>query len=75
MIDPKYFEDSLGLPCVGRGYCCMKAQCGLSFAKYGYQNVCPALQWNGRRHIGILVKEYAAVKNGAGKWPGMIRRA
>jgi hypothetical protein len=59
MIDPKYFENCLGLPCVGCGYCCMKAQCGLSFVKYGYQKVCPALQWDGRRHVCVWAKEHA----------------
>jgi len=40
-----------GLPCVGCGYCCLKTQCILSVEMYGPQETCPALSWNGLRHV------------------------
>ena len=37
--EPKY-------PCVGCGYCCLKAQCAYSMLKFDRQDRCPALKWD-----------------------------
>ena len=37
-------------PCVGCGYCCLKSQCIISERKYGRQDICPALYWNGDQY-------------------------
>lgn len=42
-------------PCVGCGYCCTKAQCALSSNLFGIRPICPALNWNGKRHLCLLM--------------------
>lgn len=43
-------------PCVGCGYCC-GVQCSSSVIKYGVQDLCPALYWNGKKYRCRDVKE------------------
>ena len=45
-------------PCVGCGYCCLKAQCGVSFERYGVQILCPALGWDGKRYKCVLYESH-----------------
>lgn len=45
-------------PCVGSGYCCVKAQCAVSVAMHGVQPLgCPELEYNEteRRHQCALM--------------------
>jgi len=42
----KYLDGILIKECVGCGFCCRKAQCGLSVNIYGKVDVCPALIWD-----------------------------
>lgn len=48
-------------PCIGCGYCCLTAQCSLSFLTFGRQPTCPALEWDGSRHwCALAANECAA---------------
>ncbi len=42
--------------CIGCGYCCIAIQCPISSLIYGYVQTCPALEWNGLRHVCKLMK-------------------
>jgi len=52
-------EAGKGFPvCLGCGYCCLKVQCQISIREYGVRKICPALKWNGVRHICLLAIKY-----------------
>lgn len=40
-------------PCIGCGYCCAEAPCFPAMWRFGteWTSPCPALQWNGERHL------------------------
>lgn len=44
-------------PCVGCGFCCLKAPCTLSMGKFGERR-CPALKWNEERYICELASDH-----------------
>jgi hypothetical protein len=45
-------------PCLGSGYCCLKAQCVASVRLHGVQERCPELQWDGTRYLcGLMLGE------------------
>jgi|GEM_PF-1245968 len=48
-------EDSNIKPCIGCGYCCLKSRCVASVRLYPTADVCPFLEWNGKRHICKLM--------------------
>jgi hypothetical protein len=41
--------------CSGCGYCCLKAPCTAAVRLYPGVRVCPALKWDGKRHICDLM--------------------
>ena len=52
-------------PCVGCGYCCLKAMCWIGLSKYGFNKRCPALTWSNtsNRYFCKLAQEDAATAN------------
>ncbi len=43
--------------CIGCGFCCIKAKCGAGVRLYGGgKGICPALIWNGERHVCDLME-------------------
>jgi hypothetical protein len=43
-------------PCVGSGFCCLKAQCVDSVKVHGPQKRCPSLEWDGQRYqCGLML--------------------
>ena len=42
--------------CIGCGYCCRAAQCGLSVRVYGHVEICPALVYHDERYWCSLVE-------------------
>lgn len=53
-------------PCLGCGYCCLQAQCGLSVRVHTYKEICPSLYWGEarKRHLCRAVEGDLIVTNG-----------
>lgn len=69
--------------CVGCGFCCIKSPCPLAVKLYDLSSFyggatlpCPALSWNGKRHICANAERYREVLNiGKGcRAPNLWRR-
>jgi len=53
-------------PCVGCGYCCFSAQCGLSYERFGCiadGQRCPGLKWVTNRRTGKGRYVCTAIRN------------
>ena len=50
-------------PCVGCGYCCLKAMCWIGLRTYGFEKRCPALTWSdtAKRYHCKLAQEDATI--------------
>lgn len=42
--------------CIGCGFCCIKAKCAAGARLYPSAEKCPALKWNGKRHVCDLME-------------------
>ena len=53
-------------PCLGCGFCCLQAQCGLSVRVHAYKEICPSLYWNEtrKRHLCRAVEGDLIITNG-----------
>jgi len=51
------FVDDIGIirDCIGCGFCCTKAKCEAGQRLYPSADICPALKWNGYRHVCDLM--------------------
>jgi hypothetical protein len=63
-------ESPGGLPCVGCGFCCVKSPCALAVNLYDLSSFyggatlpCPALSWNGSRHMCANAVQYGEELN------------
>jgi len=57
-MDTEEFKELNIKPCIGCGFCCLQAQCGVSYAAYGKRSRCPQLMWNGNRYVCGFAAQY-----------------
>jgi len=50
------YLNSAGGDCIGCGFCCLKTKCGAGTRIYSEATPCPALKWNGERHVCDLMQ-------------------
>jgi len=54
-LDKKSLQDNVK-PCIGCGFCCLKTKCIAAQRLYPSAEKCPALKWNGERHVCELME-------------------